>query len=1627
MFSLQLNQLSLLDPKNDGPFLSIDQAKIYYNPFKLFSLKSKPIDALGSIYIKNGRLYLHCNNENIWNFENFHGKSKKKFEPILYKGKVYIRDFSVTYRDDVGFGSEKLSSPFIETFVNLQGSIFFSNPQKALYTLTGKSVLNRAPVYLSGYLNTVHPYYSLVFELPHFNLDQWGRYILPFKGVSLRDKNILLKGEIRHRILSQVHDPGLWFDLSAYYTEATCKLPFFEKPFEKIKGAVSFYNCRLSRSDIKQLSPSLSEIGVEAIWQDLISKHVINSRGEIILNTLPNPLLIPSLKAYEEVVFSLLSHPPMRLVLGDTMGLWNQISLKGNGYVDVQNKTLNLMVQASSVAIKKAMGSVSYFQSISVSGNTELEMAITGSFDHPIFSGKASSKQVKIGKSSPQNISLVYRLDHKILSFNVLSAEWFGGILSLKGQLSLDKPLESLSIHCEGNGMDINQLLQSKRSNISGNIMLQGDLKGSSEGIRVSFLAKSNQCVFYNQNIQELKASFLLSENKTIDQLSAELKINHSLKPLKLEGKTTSYPEIVFALHGEDIVLHDPSPRHQYQSGRLAMDGVLSIVYSPMFWDQPLNYLSATFNAVLSNYSIFNHSFEKTVLSFVYKDAVTELKTVEASNGLEKIVISGRLNGAVPQNLQVHVQNLQINNAHAIQQVLPEFLRPVTAILSGKANVVLASENRVTSANPWSSYRIEGDVTISDLNIPNQVIDQLNTRFSWDSHHLSFDQLRAHRLKSFLELSGIIKAKGDMDFILSKASIDLEDLSLLTRIFKKHEGHLITHGAFSFRAGQPSMNFILDAKDIKLDSFGLSKLEGGMVYSDHKLLLNQVRFQENQQFYQLNGWYFFAKHSEKIAYDMKVLIKNGRLETLNMWRRTIEVLSKMTDLVVAKNQTPFLSSFPGKIQDKAFEKNNVSLFQSGEEKHSFSFFNKILSHKHSSLEERRLFRESEKISISDKSIHGLVSGVLHAQSSRNFPSINALLLVSELESPLLSATQLNVSVQTSVNQELIFDTDFHSGRLLGADFDRFLVSGVLGTNFIRIDHSDLKNKNYNAKDLLVGVIPLSTDIPLSLKLNLKGNSIDLIRFLNPNIEHIRNEGELSLWVEGSMNSPKVSGELRLKNASVLFSKEKFNSASLFVASANLLISDNSMNFVKTRFIWRNGGAEGYEIQGSGNIGLLSPNLRRFDHLDVFTDLCFSSKKLSIDIPLLYKGEIYFDQLNLKGKYHIPFSETALQGLKKRVENNTEEGPRLSGEIYLSNGVIDIPKVEEGVKPSLHFDLAVHIREDIQISGSLLGKSGIAGIAIELDLDKTSSPLLIKGSINRMQVFNALTIKDGTVHLLNRDFVLLSQKEQKAYSPDQRDNSLSFESKGEDRKQRLILNISALSIFEQSSEKLLNGESAVSSVSKPKKMMHVLTQIRGPVSELDTLSFFVFESTSSVATPGDLKPIQSYVFSTKKEASSSDATELMRVLFPEVFQSVDANKERGEDPNSLIAGFGEKRVNFFVKKGLRPIEKQIAKKIGIEDLSIDYNLGADLFRQQDSKKIVGINVIKNVSKQLFVRIKSNIDLRSERTSMLQQVGVSEVELTYFIIPNRLSFNYANIKNEETDVFKPKLSLKYNYDY
>ena len=402
------------------------------------------------------------------------------------------------------------------------------------------------------------------------------------------------------------------------------------------------------------------------------------------------------------------------------------------------------------------------------------------------------------------------------------------------------------------------------------------------------------------------------------------------------------------------------------------------------------------------------------------------------------------------------------------------------------------------------------------------------------------------------------------------------------------------------------------------------------------------------------------------------------------------------------------------------------------------------------------------------------------------------------------------------------------------------------------------------------------------------------------------------------------------------------------------------------------------------------------------------------------GDVSMTDTSLSGTLITPLNgDNPLQF----YDSQNTDLPNFKSTIQLSDSEISFSKKQKPFPIPVFLDLKINISDNVLFSGPILGNS-FFGISADLDFDKTDSPLLFRGPLHNLEISNQLPISTGSLTIFNRNFEILIPSHQQIYA-----NNGSIVLNGINMANTLdpngntlitpLLSLKSLYVRE-------NDMTVTDNESLP--YTHIVMTIDDTLSSIGNIYFDIFESVyESPNNISELTFIKQYAISNQNIldsnlAANSDITELLQLLIPEIYL------------DDSVAGFqtiGETQINTLIRRSiLRPLEKNLAKQIGLNDLKINYNLGEKIIAGTDST--LGLQFMKHIlSDRLILNLSTQMDLSEDNNSnQANSMELSEIKLSYYLLKNKnLSLNYSNYKNQldNTDNYLSKFSMRYDYEY
>ena len=1603
---------------NKEPAFKADKVTLKYNPVKILFSGGKITPAISSIQLNGMSLIIHKQKNNKWNLaENIPSKNEGLAPPKFKPGAtVIIENSTVHYWDDLGWKEKPIEKRFTErlNYFNAVGTVDKS----------GKLVLNGSGILKSTEgIATIEasaqgaPFaYSLSFDIDKVGLNKWTPYTVPFDHIKIKDDTIRVIGNIRHKPAFSSDKIPFWYDLQFFPKSATFYVSALDQDITSVNGKIHLFKGTLTEDIIKKDHPKLN---AKAFISDLKNAQFIQENGQ--LSSTITPSLLKENKLSKAI--PIIRDTPMMILFQNLTGNLKDIPLKGNGYIDGSKKRITLPLQSEAFDIDTFREIFPTIKNWKVAGNASINCSLFGDLNSPTFSGYLVSDDPNILGLRPEALKLAYRFQNKQLNLNILEGTLYEGLLSGEGSLQFlsNKTLLTLSSH--GSSINMTSMIPNFPE-LRGSSDIQLDVSGTLENIILETTLKSDSAKLFNQHLSQVLSTVNLVQTTT-SNIVAEVYLNKNTVPLGLYGQISTSNQLQLFIEGTQLSVVDIYPSaNRSENGKLDIDLILNAPLNPLFWENPAAHTSYSFNGKLNKGLLLSHPFDYLEVSGTYDKSRLHIHSLNGYYNEQSLLLTGSFSKGIPTQLVLKLNDFEIEDTPYTQKKIPLYLQPFTSTLTGDLSLSTPTDNNSLS-KLYTKTELKTNLTLTKTKIQNQPLEKVEIKGTLQNGIASIKKLTLTHNDTILRAEGIIGPKDAIDLNIHKGSyLNFNDFTILTAPFGKLLGQIGINGKVDGTFTTPNIETKFSAKNIQTEYVFLDSAKGEIQTNESETTLSNLTIKQNKSVYTVDGvWLMKGKeNSKKDDYTLSLNVIDGEIESV--YRLGSALFKEFKNQQNAVVKSPLFTKKDFEISDPSFLTSPISLYNLTNTS-SLGFLDTLKKqHQDQSVSS---FQGIQKIRS------GILSGSVEASGKyKAFPKLSSKLEIKDLDTAYLTTEKATLKV-TPGEDKISYIIKLDEGQLSTNPFDKLVSKGYFTKEgLLAIERTDISANNRKNQDLIKGIVPLKAFITnstptaqIDLNVRLENDEIGVLSIFNTGIQNISNTGIIDIELTGSIATPQITAkEFQLRNTVITLNDNPLLKKRVLIPSASISIKDNTISIPKLPLIWatthQKNGFNHITLSGDvtlDNFTLVSPNA-----LLLTTNLQSEPTRLHLPASMAFEGAASLQTMRLQGLLSIPLSKEAKSKLEETVKQGTENGPTLTGSVTLENGTLQLPKFNKtSPYPSVLFDLDLTLGKDLFVNGSLIGSGIFAGISLDLELESTKSPIDVKGGLNSPYLKQSIVFTDGSINLLNQNFELLKAQEQRYYLTDKyyenNENSVSFSTAETETGVQVIpvLNITARTITE---EPEISSDNET--IESDPKFNHIITRLSGPINPLDAMHFDVFQSKSDLAQSSPLFLSNTFHLSSQVQTQQSETTELIKLLFPEFYATGDFSED-------FINKFGENRINLLVKRGvLRPIEKRIARAVGLYDLKIDYNIGQDIVNTNpDGSRKLGLSMIKNLSDQLYVRVKTDLDLQSEKNQNDEGFDISEIELNYFLLKN-LSVNYANIRDEKRE-FKPKVSVKFSHDY
>ena len=1049
------------------------------------------------------------------------------------------------------------------------------------------------------------------------------------------------------------------------------------------------------------------------------------------------------------------------------------------------------------------------------------------------------------------------------------------------------------------------------------------------------------------------------------------------------------------------------------------------------FLAAPLRNMSASGSASLSNGQIGEQTFTKAQGKIQIGEGRIQIGDAFISSGTSTLYVSGETGVGFPTRLKISGSGLKLEDLKLLNHVLPPEAKDPAGLTTLEVEVTgfLSRETQITSFDPLLDLTAKGNLSMATVSLAQVPITKTALNFSWHERSLSIPEFEVKLPDSALTARVDHKNDGTIRAALKGAA----NLSHFQHLFKRY-------GSLNGRAGinlilsgdvdNPILSSSFWISPLKIDEIHFDSISGSLNYSDNKLtLLTPMLFKDGKESYTLSG-------SAAIDGDLDLYFKIPQAD-LNSTYHIFEKLRKRTGRWLrpksvsagADRVSLGPEGFSLNIDGSSPEDENIFQLYSANGKKDYplkawnairgEFEKKLAGAPAENIEgqltaDLRLQGETtnpygklnlkvtkgkfrsfgfDEFSVSadvedqgvnfQKMVLTKGSGNLSAQGSYSFDgSLSMQLTANDMPLDLLQvfltkkefkgSFNLNADISGSLeNPKIVLAAAGSNLGLAGIDFDKASLSFSKEDNTYNLQECTLvkgKQTSY-----LHGSVNSDPPGQVEGAVNLKGNAIGLLNLFTDEIRWLDGNASVIAKIQGTLENPLIEGKAFLAKGKVY---ARALDSTLEDLKGEAMLDNNSLQIKALTGIWVGEKTRGwFNPLGLAGTVDLSKILSENGMVDV--NLAFSPTRLHIAFPNLYVGNLTVKELFLQGPLHFDLSR----------------GPRLQGKAEIDNAVITVAQAPAppGKAFPLEFNLEADLKKNVYAAMGNVNTLNLSNIFMNLEI--AGEGFKVQGDLANPSLLGRIDIKRGTVNIFNRGFNVLTSENQKKYFPSDsekvKENTASFS--GESGPAGVLPNLNLTSVVNvENQEKDADGNPI-------KKNVIILARLQGVLGAAEeirglkiALSGFSEDKTKS---PPEMLP------------AAYSEQDLKVMLLPDFIKSMAGIGKPGEtaqvDTNVVVADYVSSRVQTVL---FRSLEREAEQRLGLESLTLEYNLGPKVKEAMGIKDIQGIDAQKPAWSVGFVKgffDRLYLDVRyAEGVQQTSATGANiafNYQLTYKITP------------------------------
>ncbi len=1247
---------------------------------------------------------------------------------------------------------------------------------------------------------------------------------------------------------------------------------------------------------------------------------------------------------------------------------------------------------------------------IDFSGKASANIHIGGNYGHPIFNGYTIAN----GKLLGQQLSgrLNFYSEGPVLQISSDNISAYGGRLYAKSIFDFTPTIPFFDVSISGESLAPGKALPIIPGQKEAN--LQASIKGSMQ----KFAIKSDLAFSGGGAI----SGFGTVEADHLDLLLSctDLKISYD----QLHGKLNSFTG---KLSGD---LRDPEKD-------LSLEGELSIGDS-MIGVQPISEASA---------------------AFIYKNNQVDISSLTLWSGNSRFSVTGKTGLNCKTDLIIEASSAEASDLKILDALLPKELTPV----SGKLDISLSASGEITNIKKidLSTFSVSGSCHLRGGSISYENLKEAKLNMNWENSCLTLRDSRIRTNASDILLNGSIEAGGKIDLNIS-GTLEMANLRPLTIKYGRLSGSSRIACHLEGKTSDPSVDIDFDSDDLRYNEIIIDRASGRIVYDGKNILFAKpLTINQADDEYTISGSISIAK---KPDLSLRLDVLKGDLHTAVdlIDKVNTEIGTKQLFGVSEKRNTIVLNpsefQFPGKGSKLIYnsEGNKTTLEEMKMAESESSTFGKTMKEKAGrnakgkfagfveikggidNLSGALEFKVSggtwESYTFDEIGIKtGLENGTFEV-SYAYIKKGDGILAARGSFNPLSSASLEIIAVNMPIDflslfigRGKSFDGKFNMAAFLhgpvaslegyasieaqkvnigGVNLDTIVSDADYSNNTLYFKKMELVTGDKKA--VISGRLPLDQS-DISLGITMEGESLGLLTLASSGISWINGTGQGFVKITGSLRHPRFNGHLSISDASVNLKPVESNLQSI---NSEIKISNNmiSTEGFSAKWVgkWTQNNINKVKLYGSLDLNSLFSKDK-----SMYINLRANDGDFIVDLPNLYKGDLEIKNFSLIGPLWLG--------------SDNPKAPKLSGTFNLSNGVIILPDMSKKTDlPPLSLDLTFNILKNSYVSAGDINNLLSTDLSnLNLNLELEGQNISITGLLDAPKLQGRTTFSRGTVNILNREFSLMSEDRQKEiFGSDLekvRPNTADFQGGS-------LPNLTlAAEINVKSTEK-------TAATAQSKNPTYVTTNVL-VISRITGIPF------SKEKEEGLNLTFFSFIEDTSKQPSEFTPTtyteeDIKVLLLPDFIKSSLGISEKGVgevDASDVLADYLNSRLNTYL---LRNVERNLAKSLELESLTLEYNFGKDLKNMMPTTKtpieigpqempetMYGIGAVKSFFGRLYLDV--NYSQAVEDQAIINKAFLN-YQITYKLNPILSVVYYRepfNFIEQESDYYKVTLKAGY----